>query len=293
MRGKMKVHLFKVVQHDLSDPLEDLLKAIRGDDLEARLRMIGSHEIRVEDIKKTREGLWLMDFVKFRNEHGPGRAHRTKPITGFDFEADEAFGEETAALYDPAHKCMLVQYNHSGVRSGSIQQYLCQYDASKANLYDLAVVFDHETERKLASKTFFSRLAVSMAVSRLTEADRDAGIPLSEAIGIGGEYGAKQVSLTLSMGPGKHNGLDSGEIKNALRWVKKLLRTEDDAITRAEVTCKENADGIAEVLDLIHQRLTLGFDDINKGADLRYPLDERWERLIRAHRGWSNTIRNL
>lgn len=289
----MKVHMFKVIRHEESDRLEEVLKAIASDDLGARLRMIGNHEIRVEDIKKTRDGLWLMDFGMLRYEHGPGRAHRARPITGFDFDDGEGFGEETAALFDPAHRCMLVQYNHHGVRSGSIQQYLCQYDASKANLYELAVVYDRETERKLATKTFFSRLSVSMAVSRLSEADRDAGIPLSEAIGIGGEYGARQITLTLSMGQGKHSGLDSGGIKKALRWVKGMLRADDDAITKAEVTCKENADGIAEVLDLVQQRLTLGFDDITIGDDLRFPLDERWERLMRAHRGWSSIIRDL
>lgn len=293
MNGRMKVHLFKVGRHDNSELLETLLQRISDNKIEDRLRSVGSHEIRVENIAKSRDGYWLLDFGMLRYEHGPGRARKDQPIIGFDFEEGEAFGEETAALYDPKSGCMLVQYNHFGVRSGSIQKYLCDYDPGKANAYELAVVFDREIERKLATKTFFSKLSVSMAVSRLTAADRDAKIPLSQAIAIGGEYGARNVTLSISMGPGKHNGLDAGSIKKTLAWVKGILHAEEDAISRAEVICKENPDGIAEVLDLVQQRLTVALDDIPLGKDWRFPQKDRWSGLHRARRAWDDIIRNL
>lgn len=293
MDGRMKVHLFKVVRHDNTEPLEDLLGRVSRDGIEARLRVVGAHDVRIENVGRDRNGYWLLDFGMLRYEHGPGRACRDKPIVGFDFDEGEAFGEETAALYDPKSGCMLVQYNHFGVRSGSIQNYLCNYDHGKANTYELAVVFDKETERKLATKTFFTRLSVTMAVSRLTQDDRDAKVALSDAIAIGGEYGARNISFSMSMGPGKNNGLDSGSVKRALKWVKGVLHAEENAISKAEVVCKENPDGIAEVLDLVQQRLAISLDDIPLGEDLRFSQDDRWKGLLRARRGWDDIIRNL
>lgn len=293
MNGRMKIHLFKVVRHDNTEPLEDLLGRIAGDDIEAKLRVAGAHEVRAEAVTKNSGGYWLLDFGMLRHEHGPGRARRDKPIIGFDFEDGEAFGEETAALYDPKRGCMLIQYNHFGVRSGSIQNYLSNYDHGRANAYELAVVFDKETERKLATKTFFTRMSVTMAVSRLTKEDHDAKVALSDAILIGGEYGARNISFSMSMGPGKHNGLDSGSVKRALNWVKGILHAEENAISKAEVVCKENPDGIAEVLDLVKQRLTISLDDIPLGDDLRFSQDDRWKGLLRARRAWDNVILNL
>lgn len=293
MDGRMKIHLFKVVRHENTEPLEDLLTRVSADDIEARLRVVGSHDVRIENVGRDRGGYWMLDFGMLRYEHGPGRARKDRPIVGFDFEEGEAFGEETAALYDPRSGCMLVQYNHFGVRSGAIQKYLCSYDPGMANAYELAVVFDHDTERKLAAKTFFTRLSVTMAVSRLTEADRDAKVALSEAISIGGEYGARNISFSMSMGPGRHNGLDSVGIKKALKWVKGILHAEESAISKAEVVCKENPDGVAEVLDLVQQRLTISLNDIPLGEDLRFSQDDRWRGLLRARRAWDDVIRNL
>lgn len=293
MLGKMKIHLFRVVRHDNTEPLEDLLGRMVGDDIEARVRVVGSHDVRAERLEVDASGLWFLDFGMLRYEHGPGRARKDEPIIGFDFEEGEAFGEETAAIYDPQSGCMLVQYNHFGVRSGSIQSYLSSYDNYKANAYELAVVFDKEIERKLSTKTFFTRMSVTMAVSRLTGEDRDAKVPLSEAISIGGEYGAKNITFSMSMGPGRHDGLDTGSVKKALKWVKGILHAEENAISKAEVVCKENPDGIAEVLDLVQQRLAISLNDIPLGDDLRFSQDDRWKGLLRARRAWSSIIRDL
>lgn len=293
MDGTMKVHLFKVVRHDNTEPLENLLQRISQDAIEARLRVVGTHDVRIENVTQDRNGNWLLDFGMLRYAHGPGRARRDKPIIGFEFEDGETFGEETAALYNPQSGCMLVQYNHFGVRSGAIQSYLDNYDRGRANAYELAVVFDKETERKLATKNFFSRLSVTMAVSRLSQDDRDAKVSLSDAISIGGKYGARNISFSMSMGPGRNeDGLDSRGIKRALKWVNGILRDGDNAISKAEVVCKENPDGIAEVLDLVKQRLAISVTT-PLGADRRFAQEDRWKGLARAHRSWNDIIRDL
>ncbi len=65
----------------------------------------------------------LVDFVKFRDTHGPGKASRIHALSDIDFAPDEYFGEETAALYVPETRWFLVQYNHYGVRSSAMAAY--------------------------------------------------------------------------------------------------------------------------------------------------------------------------
>lgn len=293
MDGSIKVHLYQVRESHNTVPLETLLQQIRADALDERLRTVGVRDIRAEEVKRREDGLWLLDFAMLRFENGPARAHRHKPMRGFEFEDGEGFGEETAALYDPERKCLIVQYNHFGVRSGAIQRYLSEYDRRHANAYELAVVFDHDVERKLATKNYFSKISIAMATTKLNARDVNDRIPLSRAVDIAGDYGARNVAITVSMGPGRHDGLDSKGIKRTLNWIRDTLGRDDGSVSRAEVICKENPDGISEVLDLVQQRLTMRLEDIGMDTDLRLRQEDRWKGLMRAHRGWADVIRNL
>lgn len=287
----MKVHLFKVTWDDNTTALPRVLQRITHDPIEDRLRSIGTHEVRIEDIRNERGHEWLLDFGRLRFEHGPGRARRDAQIQGFRFRDGEGFGEETAALYDARTRYMAVQYNHDGVRAGTIQEYLSSYLANEANAYELAVTFDHDAERRLERKTYFSRFSVGVAVERMGVDDRHAGVPLMDAIGIGRDIGARRLNIELSMGPGRSgHGLDRHAVDRIHRWIRRTLRQDAESITEAKFSGRDNLDAETEVIDLIHQRLVQEFDDIHVGPDLRYPREDRWRALRRAMRGWSDLI---
>lgn len=148
----MKIHAFKVTKEDKTADLADVLKLVHAEKkLDKRIRLINRAELRIDSIE-LRDGVWFLDFVKFRQTQGPGRGKKKAKTEGFEFKRGESFAEETAALYDPATNYMLVQYNHSGVRAGSIAQYLSDYDGASANIYSLNPKYDPETERKLQQK---------------------------------------------------------------------------------------------------------------------------------------------
>ncbi len=108
----IKVHLFKVNKTESSAPFETVLEMIGGNDaLHARIRTVNKVELRIEAIQR-HEHFWLLDFVQIKMDHGPCRASRDSGVTGFDFNAEEGFGEETGALYHPNSGYILIQYNH-------------------------------------------------------------------------------------------------------------------------------------------------------------------------------------
>lgn len=286
----MKIHAFKVKKEDGSAELVDVLKQIGAEaKLEKRIRIVNRAELRIDSIE-LRDGVWFMDFVKFRQTQGPGRGKKKAKTEGFEFKRGESFAEETAALFDPASGYILVQYNHSGVRAGSISQYLSDYDGAATNIYNLDIKYDPETERKLQQKAIKKSLSFRIDVTQMTAQDLKDGVPLEQAIALGRDCSAGQISVELAAGGTRDNGL-KGKIAATLQALQKIAGNNPSAIQSVKVGGKASADDAIEVLDLLTQRLSVEFSDIKPGIDLRLPLEDRWKGLTRARNGWIKVLK--
>jgi len=285
----MKIHAFKVEVGQKSAPLEDTLNLIKSEaDLSRRVRLISQSETRAEWLEK-RDGLWYLDFVKFRTTQGPGKAKRRGIVEGFTFAQGESFGEETAALYDPKTGFILVQYNHSGIRAGAIAQYLSEFNGAATNDYNFLPKFDPETERRLVRKTIKKRLLFKIDVNEMDAEDIKQGVALADAVALGRSSAAGQVEIELTAtGGGQGLGAKVGDILTA---VQNLYARNPAAVKSLKVAGKIDADDALEVLDLLKQRLYVQLDDIRPGADLRLPLSERWKGLDRAKNAWKRYLK--
>lgn len=285
----MKVHAFKVEKTESSVPLESVFSLVEGESsLRNRIRVLGQAELRVEAVEK-RNDLWLVDFVRIRTDHGPGRVGRDAEVEGFDFDDEEGFGEETAALYDPATGYMLVQYNHFGVRAAAISDYLSAFDASATNLYTLKPKYDEDVERRLLNQGITRKVAFTIDVSKMSAQDRQRGEPLAEAISYGRDTGADRIKVEILVNRERKDGLTEKAL-NGINSLRRIIGQNPDAVSKLEVSGKEDRDSVTEVLDLIGQRLSSEFSDLKVGQDLRYPRDERWNALIRAKSGWNRIL---
>lgn len=286
----MKVHAYKVEFNDGSRPLEEVLREIENEQsLRERIRLINQVEVRADFIEQ-QNGLWLMDFVRIRSSHGPGKVGRDSEVEGFEFDEEEGFGEETAALYDPESGYILVQYNHFGVRAGAIADYLSAYDGAENNLYTFKPKYDEDVERRLLNHGITRRISFSLDVTRMSDQDRQRGRPLSEAIEYGRQNGADKIKVEILVQGERSRSLAQGAL-DSLSALRSIIGQNPDAVTKLEVSGKENQDSVTEVLDLIAHRLSIEFNDLVLGADLRYPRNERWRALIRAKNGWRQVLR--
>lgn len=287
----MKVHAFKVNRIDGSNTLENILAMISAEtNLRERIRMVNRTEVRVETVEK-RKGLWLIDFIKIRTDHGPGRVGRDVEIEGFDFDDDEGFGEETAALYDSSSGYILIQYNHHGVRAGVIADYLSAYDGTAANVYEFKPKYDDDVERRLLQQGITKKVVFTIDVTKMSAGDRKTGLPLSEAISFGRGSGADKIKVEISVsGTDKQRGLKE-RARNSVNSLLEIVGQNPDAVTKLEVSGKEDRDSVTEVLDLIAHRLSVQINDLPTDAGLRFPREERWKALIRAKNGWSRILK--
>src|SRR5690606_763530 len=203
----LKIHAFKVKPFNNTVPLSEVLELFRPeDDLGTRIREVKRSEMRLE-IAENRDGLWFLDFVKIRTDHGPGHVGRSVAVKGFQFEDDEGFGEETAAIYDPATDYILVEYNHHGVRAAAIQEYLSEYDVSANNVYDFLPKLDDQVERKLRDQAITKKVAFSLDLGRMTAEDRSEGRSLADAISYGRSIGAEKMKIEIAVDRDKRTGI--------------------------------------------------------------------------------------
>ncbi|MEW5248651.1 DUF6731 family protein [Microbulbifer sp. 2201CG32-9] len=285
----MKVHAFKVEKTSESADLVSVLSLIEAEEnLRERIRMINQTEFRAESIAR-RDNCWFLDFVRIRTSHGPGRVSRDTEVEGFDFDDEEGFGEETAALYDPDTGYILIQYNHFGVRAGAIADYLSAFDETVNNLYTFKPKYDEDVERRLLNQGITRKIGFTLDVSKMSEQDRQRGEALSEVISYGRETGADKIKLEISVKGDKGKGLLE-KAKAAIDPLKSIFGQNPDAVTKLEVAGKEDRDSVTEALDLISHRLSSEFNDIEPGTDLRYPRNERWNILMRAKNGWRSLL---
>lgn len=298
MPGEMAVHLFDVRRINHAPPLEILLEQIARAELAARLKVVGHQEIRAEAVVRPRSDgnptpYWLLDFTKIRFEHGPGKAGRAAAIEGFDLEADEGFGEETAALYDPEHGVLLVQYNHFGVRAGTIQHYfsLYNYEDDVIRSYDLLMRMDESAEIRYANKQLIRKLHFKIAPPKMTRFQRQGNVSLGRSLDVSDSLGAESIEIVVTSGRRTESTLNAEGVRALVRRLLPLRGGDDPVLTKLEVAGRDTPVDPTDVLNLIAPKLEFSFPDLVLGDDLRYTQRSRWDGLLRARVGWAHIIR--
>jgi hypothetical protein len=299
MASKMNINLFQVSREPNTADLIDLLDQVSTLQLEDRIRPMSFGQMRLDVIAQPGSAenaspYWLLDFTKLRFDHGPGRVGRTTEISGFDLSDDEGFGEETAALYDASHNCMLVQYNHHGVRAASIEAYLnaISHVPDGVSGYKLAIKLDPSAEIRLAQKNFITKIRYKIATGRLTEAHREAGLSLREALALSEEQRGGSIEVTISA-PRRENLLTTSARStiHALQQMVAADRQQDTrVVTQFEIEGRLDVVDRADAINMLTPKLNVAVDGLLLGDDRRYTRRSRWDGLLRARRGWREII---
>ena len=124
----MKIYVYTVTEENHLQPLKDILHLVKEESLMARNRPFLGDFMRLNNIIWNEEkNLFFMDFIRVRMSHGPAIGGLQREIEGFNFNEDEGFCEETAAIYSPEHHVWVDQYNFAGIRSSKMANYLSDF----------------------------------------------------------------------------------------------------------------------------------------------------------------------
>ena len=216
-KQKMKVKLFSVSSDHDKHGLEEVLELLAQMSLTDRNRtLVGGHTVRAEVVRppESRKPYWLIDFVRLRFVHGPGRASTQRAVVGFEMSSGDGFAEETAMLYDHAHRTLFIQGNHAGVRESSAANYFGMIDSTEAYGFEFLPALDPSMAVKLAQADRFTKFSIKVAPGAIGTGLREANVGIGRALDVADEFDAPILEFTLSVGHRKaalpHKGRSGG-----------------------------------------------------------------------------------
>ncbi len=276
----MKIYAYKVKpEEDFTSPLERAFEFYGKWPLDQRMRNLPGSRIRLEKYEK-KGGLCYANFVAFRRGSGPVILSEQRPMSEIAIGDDESFGEDTACLYDPQVKYMLIQYNHHGPKASAIQDYLAFAEGELAHQYTLAPKLSKASEERIRTLRLVSKLEVAFAVPELINEKTASSISVAGALDLARKNGADTLELVLS----NRRGMIDGAIKDL---VVDLFRISpgDPGVRKLTLRAQSDDDSPRETIDLIAERLCSEVD-VPLGLGRRYALSDRWNQLTAARRSW-------
>jgi hypothetical protein len=285
----MRIFLYKVVSQPHEFDFAGALRHIHSREVDERNRSRNLDHIRLEALREER-GLMFADFLKIRMHHGPAKAGLDSPVEGFDLESDEGFGEETAIVYDPSTKHVVVQYNHHGPWPVAISEYIGLFVHTNPANIEFAPKLDAAVHAKIRGATIVKKLILGIAPKKLTDDDYEQATSLGAGIRhISQRTDAEKIEIVISASRSRSSGLDIN-LPILSRWINRFRGAgKDSPVLTARATATNSEENPAEVLDLLLHRLTAEAT-LQPGPDKRYSRNDRWNALERAFNSWRPLI---
>lgn len=292
MTSQVTVNLFDVSWTEKkTQKLSDTLHEFAGLDLADRWRLdtrLDRVEFAAKDLV-VKEDAYHLDFAKSR-AIGPGRLAHKEAISDIRLSQEEFFGEETAALYLPARKWLLILHNQYGVGPSRIASYLNALDPGNEERhfdYKIDPKIDSTALKRMRAMKHFSALEVTANVGAFEEANDELGESVKE---VAKEAKAMRLHLRLEANEVRRRGnhLEKGKIGDLIRT---MLRNDANDVHKLEVKGGENADQRDQVINLLKhklkQRFPIGQLDV---VNHRYTFASKIRLLRSACRGWMNSL---
>jgi hypothetical protein len=288
MSKQVTINIFDVEWDERhTQRLRETIDEFESLDLERRWR----DDVRLEVIRKSQvltTDVYALNFVKKR-DIGPGRIAAHTPIQSIALRADEDFGEETAALYVPAKKWLLVLHNQNGVGISRMMAYFNALDPGNTERY-----FNYSACPKIDARTFdkfsqlknITRVSVTATLDALSAAEASGGTSLAQATR---SINARRIHFELSANEPHKKGFFLLREK-AESLVQGLLRSDDVSMLKV----KGESDSVGEadlMIDLLRDKIKRKFPVERLQVDgHRYTFESRQDLLSYTLRGWLTTL---
>lgn len=282
----MHVHLYKVIPDKKLQPLEHTLAQLVRSPLGNRVRQLGYQEFRLEEaIHPDRHWpTWRIAVCKFRGE-GPGLAKRDTPSMSMNLDDDEDFTEDTAMLFDPASKMIVMQYNHYGPRAGSVADYFSAWLGANDGAYELAPQLNQNVQARLKSKKQFTRVAFRVAPAMVTDAWKNNNVALTtmledQAKAWDGEWVTVVISLDA------RDPQSTLSVRDKLKALIGLSHESRDAVRLLQVSGRDDVGLRVDQIDLLAERLERTYNGLPLDQGRRVSMDSRWKALHDSYEHW-------
>ena len=214
-----------------------------------------------------------MNFITYTYE-GPGKVREEREAEAIGLDTDESFSQETAVLYEPSKKVVLMEYNRAGIGAGALAAYLHSF-ATEATVYEIKLILDNEASAKAREHEEIRAFHIEVETGEPTDQDHERGLDIIKAFGK--EYGGE--SITVIVKAGRARSLDKERLWN--RFDKIIPFRKEAKVTTLRQKSTPPEEDQAAWINLLQQdsRLEAQLTVDNRTRNIRHK--ERWNELIR------------
>lgn len=282
----MTVNLFKLHTGPTSTKsLDEVLKLIESTQIEKRNRKPSYNDMKLENIQQPTSvtPYWLLNFSKLR-DYSPGKGSTKGTTQPIPYGPGEGPSEETAVLFQPSTGFVAIQYNHYGLRSDSIAEYLSVFDGTSQNNFEFNIQLKNTAQARLATKNIFTKLQVKVAPSSITNAYRQNNASLMAALDATSSTNPDTLELTLRANRKNPNGL------NIKSWLKSLQNLVQGGATaqRVVVSGKDSVNSKVDVINLIEEKESIDYSKVKLDQGKRLDMTDRWLHLEKSYIKWKH-----
>lgn len=225
-----------------------------------------------------------LNFTK-RRDIGPGKLGTKAPISDIHLNIDEDFGEETAAVYVPSKKMLLVLHNQNGIGASRMMAYCSSLDPGTNRYFDYSAGprLDASVQSRLSKMTNILSVNITTTVDALQGSSDTLAMPLAQA---SRAVTAKKITLTLSANDTRKKSNFLSPTK-AIDFVKAMLPKGDD-VSSLKIKGEDPTTGATDqVIDLLKHKVKQVYSEKDlKIQNHRYTEQSRLWLIDRALRLW-------
>lgn len=261
----------------------DLLEEMNAVDDRAQSRT--DDAIRLQPVKKS-HGMLRGDMLRIRLNEVPVKAKLSGETKEIDLAADEGIGEETAYLFHPNTRILVIQRNRIGVSAAVMAKYfrtLC-----KVRAVNLEMILKQDALERIRGMATIRTFEVHVAAPDRAEGLRGRGHSAKAMYDLLNDHQANNLTVKLSMGHKR------GGLQNVIDTIVRLAgnQAEDPAVKKILVIGNEDEDDSEKTLiDLLQDRLTESV--ILEGDGSRVTSAQRFKALNAAwelHRDYLESL---
>jgi hypothetical protein len=274
----MTMDFWRVEMPDGAGAFENALSAaVALPDDEARAFIVQGAAVRLQSFASSagrREG----EMMRIRLDEVPVRASLAGDAEPFDFEDDEGVGEETAFLYAPSLRTLVVQRNRFAVSASRLVGYFQEAAGIEAPII-LEPVIEPGTAAKLKRLHEVRRFEVKVAGvhNPTTIKSANPGVSVKRIADLINDFSAINFNIEATMGH-ETGSLDVEKVKTAARNLVRVGGETSVVVKKIEISGKSAADE-ALFIDLLRDRM-IEHQDVELDADRRLPY-ARSRRALR------------
>jgi len=290
MAKKVTINLFDVGYDQARTPrLSDTIREFEKIDLEDRWR----NEIRLESIQTypaddiVKSKYYILDFSKKR-QIGPGRFGPKTPLKDVHLAEDEAFGEETTALYLPKEKWMMILHSQYGIGPARMAEYFNLLNLNgPITDYTITPKIDRLALKRMQDMKSLTSVEVVANVGAFEQVDGKIAESAEEAAQ---EAKAMRLSIKLDANTAWKRG-NSLNVESVKKLLLDLLKKSDDVQALRIKGSSDEAEKIDQTINLLEQKINAKRNASElKVVNHRYTHASKVDLLKRVCRGWTDTL---